>query len=221
MLPQALAVVRRGQQPIDHFLVGIRRIVLEEASSSSGVGGRPVRSNVTRRSRGSLSARGDGVRPAASSRARIKASMGLTHQLLSWDVRRVRARCGGVQKNGDDPSANCRRCAQADEEGQNPLAIHGKRISPGRVGSKLRTPQWIVSHRERGSKENLQDSRQITLDTTARLAILRRFWSDTLISTPFPRSGKEGQVWRMSLWLAAVAVCLGVGSSARRAESSV
>ena len=46
------------------------------ASISAGVGGRPVRSKVTRRMRCSRVAGGAGVRPAASSFARTKASIG-------------------------------------------------------------------------------------------------------------------------------------------------
>src|ERR1700733_15447765 len=50
------------------------------ALTSSGVGGSPIRSKVTRRSQVRFAAGGEGVRPAASSRARMKASMGEEHQ---------------------------------------------------------------------------------------------------------------------------------------------
>ena len=48
------------------------------ASTSSGVGGRPVRSSDTRRISVARSASGDGERPSFSSRARTNASMGCT-----------------------------------------------------------------------------------------------------------------------------------------------
>ena len=45
----ALAVARRRQQPVDHLLVGVRDSSSRKASTSAGVGGRPVRSKDTRR----------------------------------------------------------------------------------------------------------------------------------------------------------------------------
>ena len=70
----ALAEVRRGQQPIDQ---PSRRRPGEassrKASISSGVGGRPVRSKVTRRIRVSLSASPTGLSPSRSSRGQDEA----------------------------------------------------------------------------------------------------------------------------------------------------
>ena len=62
--PPALAVTRRGQQAVDQSLVGVRRrSSARNASTSSGVGGKPVRSKVTRRIKVGLSASAAGVRP--------------------------------------------------------------------------------------------------------------------------------------------------------------
>ena len=45
----ALAVVRRGEQPVDDPREGVGDESVRNASTSSGVGGRPVRSKVARR----------------------------------------------------------------------------------------------------------------------------------------------------------------------------
>ena len=79
----ALAVVRRLKQVVDHLGEGLRRLVLEECTISVGVGGRPVRSNVTRRINVRLSAGPAGFNPSASSLARIKRSIGERHQSLA------------------------------------------------------------------------------------------------------------------------------------------
>ena len=73
-----LAVVRRRQQPVDHLREGVRATSsARNASTSSGVGGRPVRSNVTRRISVARSAVGaPAAGPSASSRARMNRSMG-------------------------------------------------------------------------------------------------------------------------------------------------
>ena len=74
----ALAVVRRGEQPIDHFLVGVRRVVRDgNAAISRGEGGKPVRSRLTRRSSVSPVGLGRGRMPSFSSFARMKRSIGL------------------------------------------------------------------------------------------------------------------------------------------------
>ena len=73
----ALAVMGRGQQPLDHPLEGAGRSVgFRNAAISAGVGGRPIRSNVARRSSVRRSAGGEGARPFCSSRARMKRSTG-------------------------------------------------------------------------------------------------------------------------------------------------
>ena len=71
----ALAVVRAGEQAVDESLVGVGRSSSTNASTSSGVGGRPIRSNGSRRIRVRRSASGDGSRPTASSRRRTRISM--------------------------------------------------------------------------------------------------------------------------------------------------
>ena len=72
----ALAVARRGQQAIHDLLVGVGRLSARKASTSAGVGGRPVRSSVTRRISVRWSASGEGASPSSSSRARMKRSIG-------------------------------------------------------------------------------------------------------------------------------------------------
>ena len=62
------------------MLVGVGEGSLMKASTSAGVGGRPVRSKVTRRMSVARSASGEGESPSASRRARMKASMGLRIQ---------------------------------------------------------------------------------------------------------------------------------------------
>ena len=73
--PPPLAVAGRGEQAVDHLLVGVGRRVASNASTSSGVGGRPCRSNVARRIRTALGARGLGVSPLASSLAATNLSI--------------------------------------------------------------------------------------------------------------------------------------------------
>ena len=53
-----LAVARRLQEPIDHLLVGLGDVSARKASTSAGVGGRPVRSSVTRRNQRRLAGLG-------------------------------------------------------------------------------------------------------------------------------------------------------------------
>ena len=57
----ALAVLRRGEQPVDHLRECVRRIVGQKFFDLLGVGGRPVRSKVTRRSSVSFDAGGAGL----------------------------------------------------------------------------------------------------------------------------------------------------------------
>ena len=69
----ALAVVRRGEQPLDQLLVGVRRCRRRGTrrpprASAAGRSGR----GYSRRSSVTLSASGDGVSPSFSSRARTK-----------------------------------------------------------------------------------------------------------------------------------------------------
>ena len=71
------AVMGARQQAIDQALDKHRRWSRTKASISSGAGGRPSKSNDSRRISVRRSASGAGVRLALSSRVRIKASMGL------------------------------------------------------------------------------------------------------------------------------------------------
>jgi hypothetical protein len=57
-----------------------------KSDTSSGVGGRPIRSNVARRMSASRAAGGDGCILLASSFARTNASTGVFTQLASWTV---------------------------------------------------------------------------------------------------------------------------------------
>ncbi len=76
----ALAVARRGQQPIHDLFIGVSAILSAmKASISAAVGGRPVRSRLTRRSQVARSASVEGDSPSCSSCASTKASMGLLH----------------------------------------------------------------------------------------------------------------------------------------------
>ena len=70
-----LAVGRRREQPSTTFANASGESSVRNASTSSGVGGRPVRSNVARRISVRLSAGGAGVSPFASSFARMKRSI--------------------------------------------------------------------------------------------------------------------------------------------------
>jgi len=80
MPPPTLAIVRRGQQPVDHFLPGIRRGIVDEIVDFFWSRGRPMRSNVTRRISCSREADEAGLSPLDSNLARMKASMGFrTH----------------------------------------------------------------------------------------------------------------------------------------------
>ena len=77
-----------------------------KASTSAGVGGRPVRSSVTRRMSVALSASFDGCRPSFSSRSRMKASIGLrSHAAPS--VFGTGGRCGGVKAQWPSHFAPC------------------------------------------------------------------------------------------------------------------
>ena len=77
------AIARRGQQAIDEPGERVGRGSRSNASISSAVGGMPQRSIVARRIKVRLSARAEGVIPAASSRARMNASTGVSTQFRS------------------------------------------------------------------------------------------------------------------------------------------
>ena len=101
----ALAVVRRGEQPVDQLLVGVRRRVVDERvdlrrASAAGRSGRGRR----RRTSVYRSACGDGFRPSASSRARTKWSIGFFGQSRLLD-RRQR----GLLRRRRTPSGPCTR----------------------------------------------------------------------------------------------------------------
>ena len=84
-----LAVGRRGQQTVDHLLVGVAAVVLQNASTSASVGGRPVSVRLTRLISVSLSASGESCSPSRSRRLRTKRSMSLaTRAADSHDRRR-------------------------------------------------------------------------------------------------------------------------------------
>ena len=77
--PVAGAVLAPGggfEEAVDVALVGVGRWSSTKAWTMLGVGGRPVRSRAARRARVWRSASGAGVRPAASSRLRMKRSIG-------------------------------------------------------------------------------------------------------------------------------------------------
>ena len=94
VLRPALAVLRAGQQAVDDLLISIRRAIVLEASISSGVGGRPVRSKLRRRSSVGAIGFGRSARPLDSRTDRMNASMGLrTHRLSSTT--------GGSVRRGD------------------------------------------------------------------------------------------------------------------------
>ena len=85
------AVVRRGQQPVDRLLVGVGRpVVARKASTSAGVGGRPVRSRLTRAQQRRLVRLRRRRQPSCSSRASTKASMPLRGQAVFLTRRRRR-----------------------------------------------------------------------------------------------------------------------------------
>ena len=80
VLAPALSILRAGEQAIDQALVGVGRVSPTKAATSSGEGGRPVRSNVTRRIKATRSASGACTIPSFSSSARMKRSIGFLTQ---------------------------------------------------------------------------------------------------------------------------------------------
>ena len=80
-----LAVARRGQQPVDQLLVGVwETCSARKASTSAGVGGRPVRSSVSAADqRGCDRPRATASAFSASSRARTKRSIGFSASAVS------------------------------------------------------------------------------------------------------------------------------------------
>ena len=93
--PPALAVPRRGQQPVDQPGVGVggrRRPRTPRSRRRSAA--RPARSSDARRISVRRSTAGDGVMPSASSFARIQASIGVFTQPWSLTVG------GGVGRSG-------------------------------------------------------------------------------------------------------------------------
>ena len=81
VLRPALAILRRSQQPLDNSIVGVDAASsLRKSATSRGVGGKPVRSKVSRRRSWTRPAAGAGARPAASKRASTKASTGVRTQ---------------------------------------------------------------------------------------------------------------------------------------------
>ena len=58
-----LAVVGVRQEPVDDLRERLGRLVAANASTSSGVGGRPIRSNVARRIKARRSAGATGMQP--------------------------------------------------------------------------------------------------------------------------------------------------------------
>ena len=75
-----LAIVRRGQQPIDEPFVRGRRMIGREGVDIGQRGGSPVRSKFSRRSSVRGSASGEGRRPCSSCMAAMKESIGLRTQ---------------------------------------------------------------------------------------------------------------------------------------------
>ena len=69
--------------------------MFRNSASSTGVGGTPVRSSVTRRSKVARSASADGVKPVCSSLARRKLSMGFRGHPTS-DTTGGTGRSGGM-----------------------------------------------------------------------------------------------------------------------------
>ena len=87
----ALAVVRRREQPIDDLARRRRATVsARNASTSSGVGGRPIRSSVTRRSSVGLRRFGRRRQLLLLEPRQHEPSIGLRGQLLARDRGRVR-----------------------------------------------------------------------------------------------------------------------------------
>ena len=87
-----LAVVRRLQERVDALLVGVGRTVGEKGVELGRRRRQARQVEVTRRRSVALSASGDGLRPSASSRARMKRSIGfLTHSSFLSVGRRLRA----------------------------------------------------------------------------------------------------------------------------------
>ena len=86
MATPAFAIVRRRQQPIDDMSLAVGDRSLTKVSISAGVGGKPMRSMVTRRSSCSRDTSAEGCKPAASILARMKRSTGERSQpaRASW-----------------------------------------------------------------------------------------------------------------------------------------
>ena len=95
-----LAVAGRGEQPVDQPLVGVRGAGRRaNASTSSGVGGRPVRSKVTRRIRVRRSASGEGRIPCSSSPRRTNGSIRFRDHAGSETAGRGRSAAGRNDQN--------------------------------------------------------------------------------------------------------------------------
>jgi hypothetical protein len=75
--------MRRGEQAIHDLLISLTPASARNASSSSTVGGSPVKSSETRRSSFSFDAGGDGSRPSRSRRARTNESISFRGQAAS------------------------------------------------------------------------------------------------------------------------------------------
>ena len=112
----ALAVVRRRQQPIHQPLVSVGPRVVQEGVHFRGVGGRPVRSRLTRRISVPRSASGEGLIPSCSRRARMKWSIALRGQTV-----RVTTGKGGRTAprtpNGCNPAKRRRRRTPTNKSG--------------------------------------------------------------------------------------------------------
>ena len=73
----AFAVVRRREQPVDEPLVSVGPVSFTKASTSAGVGGKPIRSKLSRRISVRRSASGAGSSCSWASRARMNRSISL------------------------------------------------------------------------------------------------------------------------------------------------
>ena len=91
-----LAVPGRGEQPVDQPFVGVGPGSPRNRATSSGVGGRPRRSKLSRRSRVSRLAVGAGSRPCSSRFRSTKASIGVSIQRRSLVVGVLESRAGST-----------------------------------------------------------------------------------------------------------------------------
>ena len=163
-----------------------------KASTTAGSGGRPVRSRATRRASVRRSASGAGARPSASSRARMKRSIGVRTQADSFTAGRS-GRAGGMndQWGSYSPPAAIHRFRRAFWSAESVFLACGGGITSSGSSEKIRSSMTLES----GSPGTIDPDSTASSRTSSRRSAAR--WA---LSAPWQPRQFSTRIGRMS-WL--------------------